>query len=207
MSADAPVPGQAIDFEAVYSGDRSVGTPMWDIGRPQSVFLPFFENGAIRGRVLDVGCGTGEHTLMAASLGLDATGIDIAAAAIAVARAKSHERRLNAKFLVADVLQLTDFPMKFDSVLDSGLFHILSENDLPRFIGVLRSVMSPSSCYFLLCFSDRQPGTKGPRRVSEQQIRSAFEEGWRVELIESAKVEVRNFSKGIPGWFARIVRL
>ena len=61
------------DFDASYAG-----TPPWDIGRPQPAFLALAEAGTIRGRVLDVGCGTGEHALMAASMGLEATGIDSA---------------------------------------------------------------------------------------------------------------------------------
>jgi len=38
--------------------------PPWDIGRPQPAFVALAEAGAIRGRVLDVGCGTGELVLM-----------------------------------------------------------------------------------------------------------------------------------------------
>src|ERR1035437_576793 len=64
-------PRRPEDFDGFYAG-----TPPWDIGRPQPAFLSLAEAGAIRGRVLDVGCGTGEHTLMAAGMGLEATGID-----------------------------------------------------------------------------------------------------------------------------------
>src|SRR4029453_19439352 len=62
------------DFDLAYEG-----TPPWEIGRPQPALLALAEAGAIRGRILDVGCGTGEHALLAASLGLEATGIDLAA--------------------------------------------------------------------------------------------------------------------------------
>ena len=74
-------PRRTEDFDALYAG-----TPPWDIGRPQPAFLALAEAGAIRGRVLDVGCGTGEHVLMAADLGLDATGLDAAPTAIDAAR-------------------------------------------------------------------------------------------------------------------------
>ncbi len=66
------------DFEASYEG-----TPPWEIGRPQPAFAALAESGRLEGPLLDVGCGTGEHVLMAAALGLDATGIDIAPTASA----------------------------------------------------------------------------------------------------------------------------
>src|ERR1700674_5502456 len=60
------------DFDAIYAS-----TPPWDIGRPQPAFARLDEQGKIVGRVLDVGCGTGEHTLMVAGRPGDApTGID-----------------------------------------------------------------------------------------------------------------------------------
>jgi len=82
-------------FDAMYDG-----TPPWDIGRPQPVFQRLADAGAISGRVLDVGCGTGEHALLAASLGLDALGVDTAPSAVAAARRKAGHRGLPARFLV-----------------------------------------------------------------------------------------------------------
>src|SRR5437764_1293427 len=76
-----------------------------DIGRPQTAFLELARAGELRGRVLDVGCGTGEHALMAAGIGLDATGVDSSPRAIGM-EAKAKERGLPARFLVCDALQL-----------------------------------------------------------------------------------------------------
>ena len=66
-------PRRPEDFDALYTG-----TPPWDIGRPQPAFVQLADAGVLRGHVLDVGCGTGEHALMAAALGLQAVGIDAA---------------------------------------------------------------------------------------------------------------------------------
>ncbi len=52
-------------------------TPAWDIGRPQPAFVRLAEQGLLSGQVLDSGCGTGEHTLLAAEHGADALGIDV----------------------------------------------------------------------------------------------------------------------------------
>lgn len=45
--------------------------------------------GEVVGRVLDVGCGTGEHALMAASLGYEAVGVDMSMRAIELAKTKA----------------------------------------------------------------------------------------------------------------------
>ena len=120
-------PRRPEDFDLLYEG-----APPWEIGRPQPALLALAEAGAIRGRVLDVGCGTGEHALLAASLGLEATGIDLAAAAIERAKEKAAQRRLEARFVVGSVLDLSGLGGRFDTVLDSGLFHVLEEVDRRR---------------------------------------------------------------------------
>jgi 2-polyprenyl-3-methyl-5-hydroxy-6-metoxy-1,4-benzoquinol methylase len=56
--------------------------PPWDIGRPQKEFIRLAEDGEISGRVLDVGCGTGENALYLAHLGFEVWGIDGAPSAI-----------------------------------------------------------------------------------------------------------------------------
>src|SRR5206468_11175401 len=141
------------EFDAMYSG-----TPPWDIGRPQPELARLAQAGQVVGRVLDIGCGTGEHALMAAALGLPATGVDISPTAVAIARRKASERNLPARFLVHDVLDLASLGEQFDVALDCGLFHVLSDEDRQRFVASLGAALAPGGRYHMLCFSDRQPG-------------------------------------------------
>ena len=97
--------------------DLYASRPPWDIGRPQPAFVTLLEGGAIRRRVLDVGCGTGEHALMAAGLGLDATGVDLAANALRTAEQKARDRKLTARFIRHDARRLADLGETFDTVL------------------------------------------------------------------------------------------
>ncbi|MBZ5579582.1 MAG: class I SAM-dependent methyltransferase [Acidobacteriia bacterium] len=190
-----------VEFNDIYKG-----TPPWDIGRPQSAFLALAESGALRGRVLDAGCGTGEHALMAARLGLEVTGIDTSARAIALAQAKARERRLTVPFLMSNALDLGSLGQQFDTVLDCGLFHVFSDDDRRAFVDSLTSAVAPGGRYFMLCFSEHQPGDTGPRRVTQAEIRASFSRGWSVDSIEPARLETTMGPDGIAAWLACLTR-
>jgi cyclopropane fatty-acyl-phospholipid synthase-like methyltransferase len=186
--------------------DLYASRPPWDIGRPQSAFRALADAGAIHGRVLDVGCGTGEHVLMAAALGLDATGVDLAGTALHVAEQKARERSLTARFLLWDARKLAELDESFDTVLDCGLFHLFDDHDRATFADSVRSVLRPGGRYFMLCFSHQQPGEWGPRRVTQDEIRAAFADGWQVDSIKPATINITIPPHGIRAWLASLTR-
>jgi SAM-dependent methyltransferase len=190
------------DFDISYQS----GTPPWDIGRPQSAFVRLLQAGEIRGHVLDVGCGTGEHALMAAAAGLVATGIDAAPTAIQLAREKAARRGLEVRFEVENALDLSRLGTQFDTVLDCGLFHVFDDHDRERFVGSLGGVVPPGGRYFMLCFSDKQPGDWGPRRVSEGELRDSFADGWRVDSLEDTVLDITISPEGAKAWLASFTR-
>src|ERR1700680_447386 len=189
------------EFDAHYAS-----TPPWDIGRPQQAFQRLADTGQLRGRVLDVGCGTGEHALMAAGLGLETTGVDAAPTAIYIAKRKAQERGLTVRFLVADALELPALGTAFETVIDCGLFHIFDDDDRPRYVDSLRPAIRPGGRSHMLCFSDRQPGDWGPRRVQPEEIEAAFSDGWLIDSIEAATLEVTITDTGVVAWLAAITR-
>jgi cyclopropane fatty-acyl-phospholipid synthase-like methyltransferase len=194
------------DWDAVY---RASDPPPWDIGRPQPAFVRLAEAGLLSGRLLDVGCGTGEHTLLAAAHGADAVGVDAAPSAIEQARHKVAERGIAARFEVADALALDGLERSIDVVIDSGLFHVLDDEDRPTYVTSVGSVLRPGGTLFLMCFSDRQPGDMGPRRVSQAEITTSFGDGWDVADISADQFEVnRSFGAATAeAWLTTILRL
>ena len=190
-------------FDAMYAGQ-----PPWDIGRPQAAFAALADAGLIRGRVLDAGCGTGEHVLMCADLGLDATGVDLAQVALRAAEEKARARGLTARFIHQDARHLSGLGESFDTVLDCGLFHlpVFTGEDRASYVASLRSVLRPGGRYFMLCFSDREPGITGPLRLTQDQIRTAFAIGWQIDSIEPTIIEITTDPTGVRAWLMTATR-
>lgn len=154
------------------------GTPPWDVGHPQPAFQALIQSGEIKpGRALDIGCGRGENAIMLAMNGCDVTGIDLAEDAISDAKAKAIERRVKVNFAVGNVLQMDRLleEGEFDIVIDSGLFHVMTDEKRPVFARQVHRVLKDGGKYFMLCFSDKEPGEyELPRRVSKAEIESTF---------------------------------
>lgn len=189
-------------FENLYAGRAP-----WDIDGPQKPFVDVADR--IQGSVLDAGCGTGENALFFAGRGNKVTGIDFLEEPIRRARRKAADRGLQATFLVMDALGLRDLPEVFDNAIDSGLFHVFSDEHRVRYVEGLAGVIKPGGRLFLLCFSNEEPGTDGPRRVSKSELEAAFRRGWEIESIEPRQIAVIpdlekfTFSEGGPkAWFA-----
>ncbi|MDR3633344.1 MAG: class I SAM-dependent methyltransferase [Isosphaeraceae bacterium] len=193
-------------FASIYTGKAP-----WDIGRPQREFVAVADR--VNGEVLDAGCGTGEIALFFATAGHPVLGIDFLDFPIAEAKRKAQERRVPAEFQQADALTLSTFERQFDTVIDSGLFHVFSDEDRARYVAGLAHVTRPGGRLILLCFSDQEPGTQGPRRVSRQELEQAFANGWVAEEIRAARFEVvtdlKDFSfseEGPKAWLAVLRR-
>lgn len=183
------------------------GATPWEIGRPQSAFLALAKSGAFQGRVLDVGCGTGEHVLMAAGLGLDATGVELASNAVRMAQEKATDRGLSARFLRYDALKLAELGETFDTVLDSGLFHRFQGEERVAYVKSLASVVEPGKRVFILSFSDRQESDWGPHLVSRADFEAAFTDGWRIDAIDESVIDATVEADGVKAWLVSLTRV
>ncbi len=182
--ADAPAPQETTPSRAVFDEAYTSRTAPWVIGEPQPAIVALERGGWIRGRVLDPGCGTGEHTIHLTRLGYDVRGIDSSKHAIDQARATAAERNVAARFEVADALQLGQDQI-YDAVVDSALFHIFDVGDRGRYVRSLRRACRPGALVHVLALSDIGPGF-GPQ-VSDTVIREAFGQGWALEDLRSSQ--------------------
>jgi cyclopropane fatty-acyl-phospholipid synthase-like methyltransferase len=206
-------------FELIYHGK-----PPWDIDRPQKEYVQLEQAGEIVGSVLDVGCGTGENALYLAAQGHEVWGIDFTPTAIQKAQEKAAQRHLTATFRVLNVLELHTLGRTFDTVIDSGLFHTLSDEERPLFVDNLAAVVRRGGTYFMLCFSEltQMPDPSklkdflpdfdklkdvfpdGPSRVTQAEIRALFREGWSINYIRQATFGSGMDPDAIQGWLSSI---
>ena len=144
---------------------------------------------------------------MCAAAGLDATGVDIAAAAISAAEHKARERGLTARFLRRDVRQLAELGESFDTVLDSGLLvHVIDDDgDGTAYLHALQAVLPPGGRYFVLCF--RGPQADSPaRHLRREDITACFTDGWHADSIEPTVLDSLTDPDGIPAWLVALTR-
>lgn len=117
------------------------------------------------GRMLDIGCGEGRHSIAAARLGFRVTAIDFEP--LALARARRFARRKGAKRVVfrrADVLRLPFSRGRFDLALDCGCLHHQRKSDWSKYKANLLRVLKPEGFYVLSVFSPRFRLFRGSRR-------------------------------------------
>jgi SAM-dependent methyltransferase len=189
----------------------------WVIGEPQPAIVDLERTGVIRGKVLDVGCGAGEHTILLTRLGYDVLGVDFSPHAIEQARENAAVKGVDARFEVADAMNLGDEPA-YDTIIDSALFHIFDHTDRPRYVRSLHAACRPGALVHVLALSDAGRGF-GPE-VSEAVIREAFGDGWMLEALDTTTYrgvvgEPHSEALGLPvgtrvdepAWLAQVRRV
>ncbi|MTD58966.1 class I SAM-dependent methyltransferase [Amycolatopsis pithecellobii] len=177
----------APDFDELYRGETQLGgMPRipWDIGEPQPLVVELEAAGEFRGAVLDAGCGLGENALFLAGRGYDVTGIDGSPTAIERVRTKAAELGLDARFAVAEATRLDGFDGRFDTVLDSALYHCLTIEQQREYAATLHRVTRPGATLHLLCLAERLGAELGPMVITPENLRGTFGEGWHITRLE-----------------------
>lgn len=165
--------------------------PPWEIGHPQKAFVELFKNKELLpGRILDIGCGTGENAIFLTQNGFSVVGIDLVPSAIEKAKQKAEKLGVEIDFSIGDALQLRYMPDEFDSVIDSGVFHVFDDQSRRVYIDQIAKVLRKDGGYFMLCFSENEPKDwGGPRRVSKNEIEEALSPAFEVNFIRDTILE------------------
>ena len=124
--------------------------------------------------ILDVGCGTGRHTVGLAKRGYRMTGIDLSSGMLAQARKAADEAGVSPTLVHADATGMT-FDTRFDAAicLCEGAFGLIGQNEDPlqHDLDILKRIhaaLRPGAKFILGALS----GTEKIRRCKNDDVRS-----------------------------------
>ncbi len=133
------------------------------------------------GRVLDIGCGTGDHAINLARRGWQVTGVDLVPRALRAAQAKAAEAAVDVRFLQADATSMAETVGRgYRFLLDVGCFHGLKPGQRLDYAGQVGAVSEPGATLLMLAFQPgRRPPVPLPRGATRAEIEATFP-GWTV---------------------------
>jgi SAM-dependent methyltransferase len=182
-----------VDFEAFYQGKPPVegvggfDVAPWDIGEPQPAVVAVEESGGLRGDILDVGCGLGDNAMFLAERGYRVVGVDGSATALQRARERVAGRGIDVQFLLGEATRLDGFEQRFDTVVDSALYHCLGDEQRTEYAAALHRVTWPGAQLHLFCFSDNDVQIfPSPMRVSQDDLGRHLSDHWQLRSIDPA---------------------
>jgi SAM-dependent methyltransferase len=180
-----------MDWDSVYRGEGQFeGPPPWNIGEPQPELAALVAAGKVRSDVLDAGCGYAELSLALAADGYTVVGVDLTPTAVAAANRAAQQRGLKtASFVQADITKLTGYDGRFNTVVDSTLFHSLAVEDRDGYLESVHRAAAPGASYYVLVFAKGafpDEWEAKPNEVEEDELRAAVSKYWEVDNIRSA---------------------
>jgi SAM-dependent methyltransferase len=161
----------------------------WSIGEPQPELAALIEAGKFHGEVLDVGCGEAAISLYLAERGYTTVGLDLSPTAIDLARQEAQRRGLTtASFEVADISAFTGYDGRFDTIVDSTLFHSIPVEAREGYQRSTVRAAAPGASYFVLAF-DKAAMPDGPANaVTADELRAVVSKYWVVDEIKPARL-------------------
>ena len=140
----------------VYDAMYRYTKPDWDTGVTLPEIVELVKNGGVKGRALELGCGTGTNSVYLAQQGLDVVAVDFSPKAIELAREKAKQAGVSVDFRVGDVTRLDFLRDLFDFALDVVCFHGLADDDRTRYAQHLARLTHPGSRFLMLSFERPQ---------------------------------------------------
>ncbi|MBS9535448.1 class I SAM-dependent methyltransferase [Mycobacterium sp. M1] len=182
---------EVMDWDDVYRGQGGFeGPPPWNIGEPQPELAAVIAAGQVRSDVLDAGCGVAELSLALAAQGHTVVGVDLTPTAVAAATAAAQERGLTtASFVQADITTLTGYDGRFNTIMDSTLFHSLPVEGRDGYLRAMQRAAAPGAHYYVLVFAKGAFPTDleaKPNEVDEAELRAAVGQYFAIDEIRPA---------------------
>ena len=183
-----------MDWDSAYREQGEFeGPPPWNIGEPQPELAALIAAGKFRSDVLDAGCGYAELSLTLADRGLHrGRHRPHARPPLRPPPRPRQERGLsNASFEQADITSFTGYDGRFNTVVDSTLFHSLPVEGRDGYLSSMHRAAAPGASYYVLVFAKgafpAEWETK-PNEVDEDELRAAVSKYWEIDEIRPAYI-------------------
>lgn len=153
--------------DRLYQQKRAEGKPGWDDGEQWQAWKAEIETLMVdsafpkAGKVLELGSGAGDASLLFAEKGYQVSGIEISPMAVEWAREKSKERKLSAEFVVGEVTSLRRWKDgTFDAVIDGHCLHCIIGEDRSKVFKETHRVLKPGGLFYVstMCGDPDEPG-------------------------------------------------
>lgn len=167
----------------------------WEIATPPLELIEVIKSGVITPcNALDIACGTGNYSIYLAENGFKVTGIDLSEKALEIAREKSASKKLEIRFLKANVLKLDEvLREEFSFILDYSLFHHVPFEESDAYAEQLYKRLERNGKLLLVCYSEKDSPAKitigkydnQMHYRSAGEIRESFKQFFELSYTES----------------------
>jgi SAM-dependent methyltransferase len=186
MAGGAGIQGERWLYDALYR--TGLSRTMWDRDERDEVlarWVPRAEGGAPR--AIDLGCGSGENSLLLARLGYAVDGVDFSPPAIARARERAARAGVSVRFYRADVLRFEGEP-PYEVAVDYGCFHNLPPANRAEYAARVGGLVRAGGMFVLMALAPRFRGVDwrvlGPHHLAPEEIDGCFGGRFAIEARE-----------------------
>ncbi len=174
----------------------------WNVEAPPAALMDLIESGKVKPcKAVDLGCGLGNYCIYLARKGFDVTGIDIAPAAIQLAKQNAKKRDIPVHFLVADLLGTINIVLDtFDFAFDWEVLHHVFPEHRARYAENVHRLLNPQGKYLSVCFSEKDPQFGGVGKFrktnlgthlyfsSEEELKALFEPHFTILELKTVEI-------------------
>jgi SAM-dependent methyltransferase len=133
----------------------------WDKGGAHPVLRDMLVHGALRGRVLVPGCGTGHDVRELARRGLSVTGLDVAP--LALDRARDYDKVADEAYELGDFFALASGAREpFDGLFEHTCFCAIDPARRADYVWSAAAAVRPGGRLLAVFFTDPDNGGEGP---------------------------------------------
>jgi SAM-dependent methyltransferase len=167
----------------------------WDKGTAHPVLRDMITHGALSGRILVPGCGTGHDVRELARRGNEVVGLDVAP--LAIARASAHPPVRDEKFVLGDLFDLpAEMRGTFDGIFEHTCFCAVDPTRRADYATAVSAALRPSGRLLAVFYATPDHGGEGPPfGCTTEELDALFGGNFRL-LEERAEIPTFNEREG-----------